>query len=108
MRSTLSPVFTSSKLKYMFSLISERGEQFAKHLLKENKDVITLDIKNSMTRYTNDVMASTMFGIKCDSLTEPKNEFYSLAQKSQDFSGFWKNVKLFGYFLLPELCKVKN
>ncbi|XP_044272375.1 cytochrome P450 9e2-like [Tribolium madens] len=105
MRSTLSPVFTSSKLKYMFSLISERGEQFAQNLLKENKDVITLDIKNSFTRYTNDVMASTMFGIQCDSLEEPKNEFYSLAQKSQDFSGFWKNVKLLGYFLFPEFCK---
>jgi cytochrome P450 family 9 len=31
MRGTLSPAFTSSKMKYMFSLISQSGEQFVNH-----------------------------------------------------------------------------
>ncbi|RZC37545.1 p450 domain containing protein, partial [Asbolus verrucosus] len=46
MRSTLSAAFTSSKMKFMFSLISQSGEQFVKHFLKQNQDIITVEMKD--------------------------------------------------------------
>ncbi|RZC42249.1 p450 domain containing protein, partial [Asbolus verrucosus] len=96
MRSTLSPVFTSNKMKYMFSLISQSGEQFAEHFLKQNKEIITVEMKDTFTRFTNDVIANTAFGIKCDSLGERNNEFYLMGKEATDFTG---------YFIIPQLFK---
>lgn len=108
MRTTLSPAFTSSKMKFMFSLISESGEQFVKYFLKQNQDVVTVEMKETFTRFTNDVIANTAFGIKCDSLTEKNNEFYVMGKEATNFSGLWKNLKFFGYFLWPQLFKKLN
>jgi cytochrome P450 family 9 len=108
MRTTLSPAFTSSKMKYMFSLITESGEQFAQHFLKQNKDVITIEMKDTFTRFTNDVIANTAFGVKCDSLGDRNNEFYLMGKDATDFSSLWKNIKFIGYFLVPQLYKIFN
>jgi cytochrome P450 family 9 len=106
MRSTLSPAFTSSKMKYMFELITKNGEQFAQHFLKQNKDLIKIEMKDTFTRFTNDVIASTAFGVECDSLGQPENEFYMMGRVTTDLTGIWTNIKLMGYFLMPRLCKL--
>jgi cytochrome P450 family 9 len=108
MRSTLSPAFTSSKMKYMFELITKNGEQFAQHFLKQNKDLIKIEMKDTFTRFTNDVIASTAFGVECDSLGQPENEFYMMGRVTTDLTGIWTNMKLMGYFLMPRLCKVEH
>ncbi|XP_063915542.1 cytochrome P450 9e2-like isoform X1 [Zophobas morio] len=105
MRTTLSPAFTSSKMKYMFTLISQSGEQFVKYFLKKDEDLITVEMKDTFTRFTNDVIANTAFGVECDSLGERKNEFYMMGKDATDFSGFWKSMKFFGYFLIPSIFK---
>ncbi|XP_063917833.1 cytochrome P450 9e2-like [Zophobas morio] len=110
MRATLSPAFTSSKMKYMFSLISQSGEQFVNYFLKKNEDVITVEMKDIFTRFANDVIANTAFGVECDSLVDQKNEFFLMGKEATDFSSVWKNFKFFLYFLAPklsELFKVK-
>ncbi|RZC35461.1 p450 domain containing protein, partial [Asbolus verrucosus] len=106
MRTTLSPAFTSSKMKYMFSLISQSGERFVNHFLKKNEDIITVEMKDTFTRFTNDVIANTAFGIECDSLGDRNNEFYLMGKEATDFSGLWKNLKFFGYFLMPKVYKL--
>ena len=106
MRATLSPAFTSSKMKYMFSLISQSGEQFVNYFLKKNEDVITVEMKDIFTRFANDVIANTALGVQCDSLVEPKNEFFVMGKKATDFSGFWKNLKFMLFFIAPKLSDV--
>lgn len=109
MRSTLSPAFTSSKMKYMFCLISESAKQFTEHFLEKYKeDVITVEMKDTFTRFTNDVIANTAFGVKCDSLGERNNKFYLMGKEAMNFKGFWKNVKFIGLLLFPKLLKVRN
>ncbi|XP_063917119.1 cytochrome P450 9e2-like [Zophobas morio] len=106
MRSTLSPAFTSNKMKYMFYLISQSGQQFVEHFLKQKKELITLEMKDTFTRFTNDVIANVAFGIECDSLGQPQNQFFLMGQETTDFKGFYKNTILFAYLLIPRVCKL--
>ncbi|KAJ3645297.1 hypothetical protein Zmor_022963 [Zophobas morio] len=105
MRTTLSPAFTSSKMKYMFTLISQSGEQFVNHFLKKDENLITIEMKDTFTRFTNDVIANTAFGVECDSLGDRENEFYLMGKEITNFRGFWKTLKIFGYFVVPRVLK---
>ncbi|XP_044253641.1 cytochrome P450 9e2-like isoform X2 [Tribolium madens] len=106
MRSTLSPAFTGSKMKFMFPLISETAESFIQYFLAKNEDVVTVEMKDAFTRFTNDVIANTAFGVKCESLKERENEFYLMGKEATNLKGFWKNMKLLVFFIFPEICKL--
>ncbi|XP_049776099.1 cytochrome P450 9e2-like [Schistocerca cancellata] len=84
MRATLSPAFTSMKMKNMFVLMTEIGQQLVDYLLKETGDgegkTLTLEMKDFFTRVTNDIIATTAFGIKVDSLSDPGNQFYRMGR----------------------------
>ncbi|KAL5284724.1 hypothetical protein ACFFRR_006807 [Megaselia abdita] len=74
MRSTLTPVFTGSKLRMMFQLIKEISDQAVQHLQTKNQHEI--DMKDFFNHFTNDIIASVAFGIKVDSLKSEDNEFF--------------------------------
>ncbi|XP_017769503.1 PREDICTED: cytochrome P450 9e2 [Nicrophorus vespilloides] len=105
MRSALSPAFTSSKMRYMFNLINDSAEHFAEFYLKQNKDIISLEMKDAYTRATNDIIASCAFGIQCDSLNDRQNEFYVKARKAFNFSGIRQYI-FFLYNSCPKLMKM--
>ncbi|XP_069676196.1 cytochrome P450 9e2-like isoform X2 [Periplaneta americana] len=120
MRSTLSPAFTSSKMKTMFTLITECGEQlgdFLKTCIKDKNmpvegckieregDMLVVEMKDLFTRYTNDVIATSAFGIGCDSLNKPKNEFYEMGRDITNFGGV-RSLIFFGYLMSPRLMKL--
>ncbi|KAF5291531.1 hypothetical protein FQR65_LT01844 [Abscondita terminalis] len=87
MRSTLSPSFTGSKMKVMFSLVSDCGETLANYFLKQSEGVQEVEMKDVFTRFTNDAIASAAFGFKCNSLEDKNNEFYVMAKRATDISG---------------------
>ena len=58
------------------------------------------------TRYTNDVIATAAFGIECDSLSNPKNEFYEMGRDVTNITGL-RALKAFGYAFSPKLMKVR-
>lgn len=106
MRSTLSPAFTSSKMKFMFSLIDKTGQQFTNHFLKKNEDIISLDIRDAFRRFANDIIANVAFGIKNDSLEEKDNEFFAMGNEALDFVSVSKIFKFFVANLAPKLYTV--
>jgi cytochrome P450 family 9 len=106
MRSTLSPSFTSSKVKYLFSIISQNGEQFVKHFQEQDKDVVTVEMRDVITKFTNDVIANSVFGFDCNSLKEPNNEFYVRGKEATDFKSFRKIFVFMGSILIPQLIKL--
>lgn len=97
MRPKLSPAFTSSKMKAMFGLIVESAEQFTEYFSSDPEKAMCVDIKDAFTRYANDVIATTAFGVKCDSLKHKTNEFYLMGKEATNFAGL-KSIK----FLLNE------
>nr|BBE49550.1 cytochrome P450 monooxygenase [Adoxophyes honmai] len=108
MRSTLSPAFTSSKMKHMLPFIVEVGNQMVSSLKTKLRDsgsqTIDLDIRDLASRYANDVIASCAFGLRVDSHTDPDNEFYKMGYKSSNF-GFWQLMKFFVFASAPSLAK---
>lgn len=88
MRKLISPVFTSSKMKFMFELMRECGDNFANCVASESgASGKTFDMKEIICRYTNDVIATCAFGIHIDSFKNPNNEFYRLGREAMNFDG---------------------
>lgn len=108
MRATLSPTFTASKMRSMFVLMEKSGQQYVDFYLKQNKNVIELELKDSFTRFANDVIANCAFGVKVDSLKEPENEFYMKGKAATNFSGFVKQMKFLLSMMSPKLSAVSK
>lgn len=103
-RSTLSPFFTSSKLRNMFTLIQNCAEQFADHFQKQ-ENTVTIELKDTFSRFAVDVIGTTAFGVTCNSLEEPKNEFYLMGNDASNFTGL-RSLKFLGFNLFPTLMKL--
>jgi cytochrome P450 family 9 len=105
MRSSLSPVFTGSKMRQMFQCVSDCGANMAESFLEEAKakGAQTHEMKDVFTRFTNDVIASSAFGIEVNSFKERDNEFYKLGLKIVNFKSIWIAFKFVGFLLMPWL-----
>lgn len=71
----------------------------------QSLDQIDVELKDIFTRYANDVIASTAFGLEIDSLKEANNDFYVMGKK---FANFDDNgtLKFFLYDVLTTPMKV--
>lgn len=77
MRSTLSPAFTSSKMRQMFELVNDCSDEMTNFFEKITTPAdLVLDMKNTFSKLTNDVIATCAFGIKVNSFKNPENEFF--------------------------------
>lgn len=117
MRKLLSPAFTSSKLKTMFHLMCQCADNFSTCMANNSKVGKTINVKEEMCKYTNDVVATCAFGVSLDSFKDPNNEFYLLGREAMNFDSnlgvkfmlnmsFPKIVKMFNVRLFSE--KVEN
>ncbi|XP_052740407.1 uncharacterized protein LOC112053802 [Bicyclus anynana] len=108
MRSTLSPAFTSSKIKLMVPFMEEAGDQMIRSLKKMLNDSPTgsldIDCKDLTSRYANDVIASCAFGLKVDSHTDANNEFYEMARNASTFK-LKQMILFFAVAIWPSLAK---
>ncbi|KAM3966423.1 cytochrome P450 9e2-like [Aphomia sociella] len=111
MRSTLSPAFTSSKMRLMVPFMVEVGDQMIQSLNAKIKNsgvgYIDMDAKDLTTRYANDVIASCAFGLKVDSHMTENNEFYVKGKEATTFS-FFQILKLFGFVSFPKIMTRLN
>lgn len=110
MRATLSPAFTGSKMRQMFELISECGEDMSKILLNQAKVAgrIDYEMKDLFTKYTNDVISSAAFGCKTNSFENPNNEFYLSGKKIMEFASTKAILRMTLIFVLPKIAKLFN
>jgi len=69
-------------------------------------NILAVEMKDLFTRYTNDVIATSAFGIECDSLNNPRNEFYEMGRDVTNFKGL-RALIFFGYAFSPKLMKVR-
>ncbi|KAJ9590915.1 hypothetical protein L9F63_016052 [Diploptera punctata] len=118
MRSILSPAFTSTKMKTMFHLVSQCGKQLIDFLdnccnnhipektckVEKEGGLLVVELKDLLTRYSNDVIATSAFGIGVDSLKKPSNEFYLMGKEATNFRLYvWM-----GYSVFPKLMQMLN
>jgi len=95
MRNTLSPSFTASKMKFMFDLISKCSHDFVNYLIDHSELCHVIETKDAFRRYTNDVIATTAFGISVNSMKDQDNEFYRRGTEAAKFaSGLLPTIKM--------------
>jgi cytochrome P450 family 9 len=105
MRATLSPVFTGSKMRNMFGLISKCGENMVSTFKLEAKEKgpQVHEMKNLFKRFATDVVATSAFGIEVNSFKDRDNLVYKLATTIGDFSSPKMGLKILGFFIAPWL-----
>lgn len=73
LRAKLSPFFTSGKLKMMFSLIKECGDNMEEHVKKNLHK--TLDMKEVCAKFASNMIATCAFGIEANCFEAENSEF---------------------------------
>lgn len=96
MRSTLSPVFTGSKMRQMIDMVSECADNTTKYFLKQSAKGVKNDVemKDVAARYTNDVIASCAFGVRVNSFEERENEFFTTGKQFLSGTGRYASLTL--------------
>lgn len=83
---------------------NETGQIYAVVYVFSDGDLLVLELKEFYTRYTNDVIATTAFGLKVDSLKQPTNEFYMMGQDATSFGA----LKWLFFLSIPKVMKVST
>ncbi|XP_017888037.1 probable cytochrome P450 6a14 [Ceratina calcarata] len=81
LRTRLSPVFTSGKLKEMFPLIIDCSTNFEKHLDKLVSKDEPIECRELTAQFTTDVIGSCAFGIETNAMSEEESEFRKMGRK---------------------------
>lgn len=113
MRTTLSPIFTGSKMRQMFELIIDYADDMITYLHNNdsstnNNKSRTFDMKDLFSKYTNDVIATCAFGIKVNSFQDPANDFFVMGKKVMSPNKWLMMVKFLVLMYLPKLAKLLN
>lgn len=112
MRSTLSPAFTGSKMRQMFQLMLQTIEIAMCHLRDQQEAAgatgfMELEAKDFSSRLTNDIIASTAFGLEVNSFRDKDNEFYVQGKKAMNFTRLQQLKGVF-IMLMPKIAGVSS
>lgn len=106
LRTRLSPIFTSGKLKRMFDLMLLIADDLRNHLesfhLEGNGKI--LEFKNICANFTTDMIGSTAFGLKVNSLND-ENAPFRVCGKTIFGYTFYRSIELLTIFFFPDLAK---
>lgn len=81
LRTKLSPVFTSGKLKNMFHLLLDCAEHFEKYLKSMAEKDEPIDCRDLTAKFTTEVIGSCAFGIDIKAMEDNNNEFFKMGRK---------------------------
>ncbi|CAD6237144.1 GSCOCT00002162001.2-RA-CDS [Cotesia congregata] len=111
LRSKLTPIYTSGRLKKMFELMTVVGDEleaFMESLNFEEKGK-TLELKDLCARFTTDLISTTAFGIKTNCLKYPDAEFRKKGRRMFETTMI-RNFEISTLFFAPQFatpCRIK-
>lgn len=107
MRSNLSPVYTSAKMKQMFELLRESAVDFVNYLVEKSENVkgrVIVDTHDTFARVTADGIATTALGFQGDCVRNEESEIFQIAKAiEEDFSNPRTLILLNS---IPKLCEL--
>lgn len=81
MRSTLSPIFTSSKMKSMYGLLTNHVQDFLKHFeTKTGNGTVDIDALEIFSRFTADGISTAVLGFEGDCVKNEDSGLFKLCK----------------------------
>ncbi|TRY80861.1 hypothetical protein TCAL_07803 [Tigriopus californicus] len=108
MRSIVSPVFTSGKLKSMTVLVNKVGDDFVEHMAKYSKSGEAFNAKDTFTNFTLDAIANCGFGFEARTLKNPENQFRVMINKLIRGNQVIQMAKFILISVFPWTTKIKE
>lgn len=110
MRSTLSPLFTGSKMRLMLSLMTKCCEGFVKYLNVNEAGGDPMrskvyEMKDIFSRFANDTIATCAFGLEVNSMQNQQNDFYTTG-RSMTENTTAVLLKFLGFSTCPRLMNL--
>lgn len=102
-RNTLSPCFTSGRLKKVFPIVSRYADRLLKTLEDKNLDE-PVDVKAFISPYSLDVVASASFSVDADAINNPDGPIITHLKKILNFT-FWPLLLLMMFPFGTQLMK---
>ncbi|VEN50704.1 unnamed protein product, partial [Callosobruchus maculatus] len=93
MRAKLTATFTSGKMKMMFPIVTKCAAGLKDILEDHAKIGDPIDIKDTLARFTTDVIGECAFGIECNCIKDPNTEFRKFGKKQFDFSTWQRRIR---------------
>lgn len=83
MRSILSPIFTSSKMKMMFEILQDCANEFVEIYTEKCKkgEKIFVDVKEVYPRFTVDGISTAVLGFKGDCVRNEDSELFKFVER---------------------------
>ncbi|XP_017886303.1 cytochrome P450 6k1-like [Ceratina calcarata] len=106
LRTKITPVFTSGKMKRVCELIAETSDCMSKYLEAEfshGTKTKVLPMKEIAMKYTTDIISSVAFGIKVNSFDSDKTKFYDQAQEGVRLT-LYRSIRLTIMFFFPKIA----
>ncbi|KAG8039642.1 hypothetical protein G9C98_000371 [Cotesia typhae] len=105
-RTKLTPLYTSGKLKRMFELMVDVGEDLMIHMksLKLEGQGQNIEVKDLSAKFTTDMIATTAFGVRANCLNDPNAAFREAGRRIFATS-LYRNFELTSLFFAPQLAK---
>lgn len=105
LRTKMTPAFSSAKLKNMFKTFHDIGTNLERHMSRSaSNGGYEAEMKDLLSRYIADIVASTIFGFEVNTIENPKHDFRDVGRSFTNpnlMNGF-RNA---GFFLWPRYIK---
>lgn len=109
LRNKLTPIFTSGRIKQMYVLVNDIGNNLNEYMMglnvNEKTQSMEIELKGLCSRYTMDVISSCAFGVDANSIKDPDSEFIRNG-KSMFYFSFYRAMEFFSFFFLPEAVSI--
>ncbi|CAL8086076.1 unnamed protein product [Orchesella dallaii] len=112
-RSSVSPTFTTGKIRRMSEYFNTVGKEWVSSLIEKSKESpgpggsLTIDVMSYVNQYTIDVIASAVFGMNAGTIKDSTSTFAKNAVTISEFTK-WQMIKMAISLQLPKLGRMLN
>ncbi|XP_043475349.1 cytochrome P450 6k1-like [Leptopilina heterotoma] len=107
LRTKISPVFTSGKLRQMFELMTSVGNNLDTYMksLNLHGSGKAIEIREICAKFTTDLIGTTAYGLEVNSLNNPNAEFRKVGKRIFTYDIF-RSLELNFIFIMPQLARL--